>query len=216
MRLKNIFFVFFLICAVVLAVCAQAETLTDADIIELTKAGLGVDLIVAKINSTNSRFDISAKSLVELKQAQVENEVIAAMLEKAKGQPEISAPKAVETSAAAERKSLTPAEMLRSARTVAIHKTSLYPSPKALERELMKRSDWQKLDLSITEERANADLEIDISFVHFSIITHRYLYSVFDRRSGFVIAAGETTSWGSLPANLARHISVQLEKIATK
>jgi len=46
-----------------------------------------------------------------------------------------------------------------------------------------------------------------------SWITHRYVYRIYDRRSGAVIAAGETTSWGSLAENLARHIGKDMEKI---
>jgi hypothetical protein len=38
-------------------------------------------------------------------------------------------------------------------------------------------------------------------------LTHRYDFKIYDRKSGTVVAAGETTSYGNLVENLARHIS---------
>ncbi|HUR99745.1 MAG TPA: hypothetical protein VMZ26_16885, partial [Pyrinomonadaceae bacterium] len=55
-----------------------------------------------------------------------------------------------------------------------------------------------------------ADIFVDIGFVSGSLLTHRYVYRIYDRRSGAVISAGETTSWGSLAENLARHIAKSL------
>jgi len=46
-----------------------------------------------------------------------------------------------------------------------------------------------------------------------SLVTHRYVFRIYDRRTGAVIAAGETTSWGSLAENLARHIAKSLTAI---
>ena len=40
------------------------------------------------------------------------------------------------------------------------------------------------------------------------------IYRIYDRRSGVVRAAVETTLWGSLAENLARHISKSLDGIA--
>jgi hypothetical protein len=100
--------------------------------------------------------------------------------------------------------------MMTSAKTIAFGKSSLQPSRQALEKELLKRKDFQQLHLTIERYKDSADLFVDIGFVSGSWITHRYVYRVYDRRSGAVVAAGETTSWGSLAENLARHIAKSL------
>ena len=111
---------------------------------------------------------------------------------------------------------LAPKEALLSAKTIAIEKSSLHPSRQALEKELLKRQDWQKLNLNIVRYKEGADLFIEIGFVPLSVITHRYVFRVYDNKSGTVITAGETTSWGSLAENLARNISKSLSAVLIK
>jgi len=106
-----------------------------------------------------------------------------------------------------------PADALRSAKTVHIEKSTLNPSRQALEKELLKRKDWQKLNLNIVRYKEGADLRVEIGFVPLSLITHRYVFRIDDNRSGTVIAAGETTSWGSLAKNLARNICRKLNGV---
>lgn len=193
---------------------AQTEVLTNADIIEMAQANLGKELIIKKINNTGNNFDTSAKALVELKKAAVDDEIIALILEKAKVQPPKSAINSNSgNSPNTEKKSLTPAEILRAARTITLLKDSLHPSRQALEKELLQRSEWKKINLVITQDTNNSDLSVRIGFVHGSILTHRYVFRVYDTRSGIVIAAGETTSWGSLAENLARNIARELKKV---
>lgn len=67
--------------------------------------------------------------------------------------------------------------------------------------------------IAIDRYKDNADLYVEIGFISGSWITHRYVFRVYDRRTGAVIAAGETASWGSLAENLARHIAKSLNKI---
>ncbi len=61
------------------AAFAQGEVLDNADIVNLTEAGLPAEVIVAKIESTATVFDTSAEKLVALVQAGVHAEVLAAM-----------------------------------------------------------------------------------------------------------------------------------------
>ena len=103
-----------------------------------------------------------------------------------------------------------PKEAVTGAKTIAFGKSSLQPSRQALEKELLRRKDFQQLNLTILRYKEAADLFVDIGFVAGSWITHRYVYRVYDRRTGVVITAGETTSWGSLAENLARHIAKSL------
>jgi hypothetical protein len=208
-----------------LAAFAQSETLTNTEIVEMTRAGLGTAIIVQKIASSDANFNISAKALIELKKAGVQDEVIQALIEKNRATPvnvasgqtqtfsESQPSPTIENKVLYENKAVTPAEALRSAKTIALVKSSLHPSRQALEKELMKRGDWKKMNLTLVRYKESADLYIEIGYVSLSWLTHRYVFRVYDRRSGAVIAAGETTSWGSLAGNLAREISRKLNSI---
>lgn len=220
--------ILFLLAAVLvcfLSASAQTEVLTNSEVIEMVRAGLGTDVIVKKISSSGSAFDVSVKALVEMKKAGVSDEVIGVVMEKGK----TAAPAAKQT--AGDPKSYsenmpeadskpsptaipTGKDALLSARTISFEKSSINPSRQALEKELLKRKDWQQLNLTILRYKESADLYGEIGFVTGSLITHRYVYRIYDRRSGIVIAAGETTSWGSLAENLARHISKNLTALA--
>ncbi len=207
---------------------AQAETLSNNEIILMTKAGLSKDLIARKIKDSSGRYDTTAQSLIELKKAGVADEVIALMLDKKGETGEKISPAtnnrtieniAAETgtpsieSKASAHIVLEAGDALRAAKTIAITKSSLNPSRQALEKELLKREDWQRLNLNIVRYKQDADLYIEIGFVPLSIITHRYVFRVYDGKSGTVIVAGETTSWSSLAENLSREISKKLNKI---
>lgn len=61
------------------AAFAQGEVLDNGDIVNLTEAGLPAEVIVAKIESTATAFDTSAKKLVALVRAGVHADVLAAM-----------------------------------------------------------------------------------------------------------------------------------------
>ncbi|MDQ6788755.1 MAG: hypothetical protein M3033_18280 [Acidobacteriota bacterium] len=242
--MKSVLTLVFISICLTASVFAQAETLTNSEIILMTKAGLSRDLIVRKIKESGGRYDTTTQALIELKKAGVADEVIALMLDAKTTNADKTA--AANKSQAANAGNLTveinnqtaqpapaysesqtpsveskadahvviePKEALRAAKTVAITKSSLNPSRQALEKELLKRKEWRQLDLNIVRYKQDADLYIEIGFVPLSIITHRYVFRVYDGKSGTVIAAGETTSWGSLAENLARHISKELVKV---
>jgi tetratricopeptide (TPR) repeat protein len=59
----------------------EANTLTNASIIELTKSKLSKGIIIQKIRTSKCRFDTSSKALVALKNAGVNEEVITQMME---------------------------------------------------------------------------------------------------------------------------------------
>ena len=227
MKLNLIFIILFLSFAAL----AQAEILTNSQVIELSKAGLSSRVILNKIEKSRVDFDISTSSLIELKKSGVADEIIAAMVEKAEANKTYTgSSNTVTTSNSTDStpvkvisetpliqpsgKILPPKEALRTAKTIAFQKSSLQPSRQALEKELLKRKDFQSLNLTIERYKETADLYVEIGYVSLSWLTHRYVYRIYDRRSGAVMAAGETTSWGNLAENLARHISKSLAKIA--
>lgn len=225
MKLISSFRILFLLFALGTTMIVTAQTtlsntteiLTNEDVAAMTQAQLAETLIVEKIKDSKSAFDVSVKGLVNLKKAGVSDAVIAAMMNKSRAlrekltadttaafsdsSPVIeSVPTVIEKSA----------DALRLAKTVAIEKSTLNPSRQALEKELLKRREWRELNLNIVRYKDGADLRVEIGFVPLSLLTHRYVYRVYDNRSGTVIVAGETTSWGSLAKNLAREISKKL------
>lgn len=62
----------------------QAQTvateLTNKDVLEMVKAGLATEIVVAKIKASPGKFDTSAATLAELKSANVPDSVIIAMV----------------------------------------------------------------------------------------------------------------------------------------
>lgn len=77
----------------VLFVCQAAfgqdatEQVTNKTIIDLYKAGLGKEVLISKIKSSNCSFDVSTDGLITLKKANIPDEVIAAMLSKPTAAP---------------------------------------------------------------------------------------------------------------------------------
>ena len=68
-----------------LSVLAQTEMLTNTDVISLVKAGLSNTIIVNKIRSSKTNFDLSVDGLIALKQAGVTDDVVGAMFESKNG-----------------------------------------------------------------------------------------------------------------------------------
>jgi S1-C subfamily serine protease len=66
----------------------QTQSLTNADVVALVKAGLSVDIVVAKIQSSPANFDTSPAALQELKAANIPDPVILAMIQAASRKPE--------------------------------------------------------------------------------------------------------------------------------
>lgn len=66
-----------------LGIRAQDSGITNARVIEMTKLGLGDDIIIARIKTGNCQFALSDNDLAQLKKANVSDKVVAAMLEPA-------------------------------------------------------------------------------------------------------------------------------------
>lgn len=220
MKMRCLYLIF---CGLLLCVSvanAQSEILTNAEIIRLVEAGLSPQFIVKKLNQAEPRFDLSTAAVIDLKKRGLPEEVILAMMERQAGAgPVGTGPGYSDSVPAVDVADTQPPtlksakEMLSLARTIALVKSSAQPSRQALEKELMKRQDFLATKLTITRYKDKADLYVEIGYVSLSWLTHRYVYRIFDRRTGTVMAAGETTSWGSLAENLARHISKSLVHI---
>lgn len=196
----------------------QAETLNNIQVIEMVRAGLSDDVVLRKIGSSDPKFDITAAALIELKKNQISDALISAMIDR---QESTGSGQAARTGFSESGTDSNQAgvvtdkiEIIRSARTIALVKSSAHPSRQGLEKELLKRPDFRATGLTIVRYKDKADLYVEIGYVSLSWLTHRYVYRIFDRRTGVVLAAGETTSWGSLAGNLARKIATSLKAAA--
>lgn len=67
------------------AVNAQDEVMSNDEVISLTKAGLAGSVIIGKIRTSKSNFDMSTDALIKLKQSGVPDDVVGAMLEAKSG-----------------------------------------------------------------------------------------------------------------------------------
>jgi hypothetical protein len=61
------------------------ETMTNDEVISLSKAGLNPSLIIGKIRTSKTNFNLSTDSLIALKKAGVSDDIVAAMLEAKSG-----------------------------------------------------------------------------------------------------------------------------------
>jgi len=67
-------------CALFFASPLAAETLNNATVVQLVKAGIGNEAVIAKIKATDGKYDLSTDDLIALKNDGVSGEVIAAMI----------------------------------------------------------------------------------------------------------------------------------------
>ena len=81
MRIRCLIASFILVAALGTLSPARAEAVTIRDVIELTKAGLSDDIIVALIDADRTMFTLDAKVVLQLREAGVSERVILAMLE---------------------------------------------------------------------------------------------------------------------------------------
>ena len=75
-----------LLCALVFAASVAAqEVLTNDSVIQMVKGGLPEAVVIAKIKSTPSKFDLKTDSLVNLKKAGVTDKILEAMVSAGSG-----------------------------------------------------------------------------------------------------------------------------------
>ena len=81
------------------SVASNARSLSNADIYEMSSAGLPAEVLIAKIKSSACAFDTAPTSLKNLKASGVPDKVILAMIEAPVGQPRTAAPVAAPVAA---------------------------------------------------------------------------------------------------------------------
>lgn len=86
-RKLSIFAMCLSLVMVMSAAAVAQETMTNDEVISLTKAGLSSSIIIGKIKTSTTNFDLSTDSLIKLKQSGVGDDIVGAMLEAKSGRP---------------------------------------------------------------------------------------------------------------------------------
>jgi hypothetical protein len=87
----------------------------------------------------------------------------------------------------------SPAEVLRSARTVFVRSRSVYFKPSTLENSLLQYDEFTGWGMSITRNEADADLVVEVGR---KIFTTSFVFSVIDPKTRRVVASGRVNSIG--------------------
>lgn len=77
------------------AAVPAVKALTIDDVIKLSKAGLGDDVIIGKLKKSGQAFDLTPDQMIQLKKAGVSDKVVQVMLDPTKGDPAPPAPAVV-------------------------------------------------------------------------------------------------------------------------
>jgi hypothetical protein len=82
MKVKQLIKIVFFLIPLLVNSQNNSEVINNATIIKLTKSKLPENIIIKKINMSNSTFDISTDAIIKLKENNVSDEVINKMIEK--------------------------------------------------------------------------------------------------------------------------------------
>jgi hypothetical protein len=88
------------------------DAMTNRDVIELVKAGVGCEVIVGMIRRARANFDLSTGAIVQLKAAGVSDDVLAAMLNPAATETSPNGPASTQADVTAAPQSPSPASAL--------------------------------------------------------------------------------------------------------
>jgi hypothetical protein len=93
---------------IVMVMLAADEVLTNDSVIQLLKAGIDEDLIIAKIRDGQRNFDLSVQGMVALKEGGVSDRLLRIMMDPSKATTEAKTAPAPKVSASSERTSAPP------------------------------------------------------------------------------------------------------------
>jgi hypothetical protein len=101
-------------------------------------------------------------------------------------------------------------DLLRSARSVFIHSSTVYLRSETLENALRGKAEFQSFDIAIVKDRKAADLVIHLNR---PLFTFDFTYSVTHRQSSKLVASGKVTAFdgnGAAP-KIAKELIKQLQ-----
>jgi hypothetical protein len=92
-----------------------------------------------------------------------------------------------------EREYQNPGETLRAARVLFVRSRSGFFNREAFEKEILQRSEKQKLELAITRDESRADLIVEVYRKRFST---RFVFSVIEPRTKQLLTSDKSSSLG--------------------
>lgn len=102
-------------------------------------------------------------------------------------------------------------ELLSRDKVIFIESGTYFVKKEEIEKGLLKRKEFEKWGLQITQLRNEADLVLLVKRAAFQ---NNFPYTVTDRRTGTVVLAGEVNSLGgTVPGKIAGEIVEKLKKV---
>ncbi|HEU4636405.1 MAG TPA: trypsin-like peptidase domain-containing protein [Edaphobacter sp.] len=99
-----------------------------------------------------------------------------------------------------------PSQILKNAKTIAIHSKTSFLTVDTLDRALVRQKDWEKLGLTIVQDPRVADLLIEIDR---PLFTYVHTFVIVDKRTSIVLGSGKVTAFDGTIAStgLAKDIA---------
>ena len=144
-------------------------TLTNDDVVKMVRAQLATDIILTTIETSNAKFDVTPAGLIALKEAGVPDQIVQAMQAKMRASPRAATPDA-STGNAPEKSELLatakePAFILRNFKTMFVDASGAsYFGNAQMKAALWKNKDFRSLNISIVDDRAVADVVLDVDY----------------------------------------------------
>jgi len=102
-------------------------------------------------------------------------------------------------------------ELLSKDKVFFVESGTFYVKKEEIEKGLLKRKEFEKWGLQVTQSRNDADLVLLVKRAAFQ---NNFPYTVTDRRTGIVVLGGEVNSFGgTVPGKVASQIMEKLKKV---
>jgi hypothetical protein len=195
---------------------AQAPSLTNADVIAMSRAGLAPSVIVHSMEGSSVAFDTSPSALIALRQAGVADGVIARMLhltrERAKGTTTTGVTRIAPERSDRLAQSKDPATLLRGFRTMLVraHRAGFFASGD-LKAALGRNGDFRALNITLVDDPAVADVVLDVDYT----FAWEFPFTLAHQNTSVVLASGKGVGPLSGPAG-AEDVARQLTEILKK
>jgi len=199
---------------------AKSADLTNADVIEMTRAGISPPAIVAKISTSPCRFDTSVEALEDLRASGVETPVLSAMMKCRSGG--LAEGIRVWIGANQERVSES-SHVAAAAKDVGgtvkgVAGTAHADSQMHSEYADTVRAFAEKCPaVIVTEERAHADYSIAVERYHAGhLLSQRNGFTVFRERDGALVLSDKTTWLKNAATDICRAITADASRTETR
>ena len=183
---------------------AQTPPLTNDDVVKMVKAQLALGVIVTTIDSSELNFDLTPGGLISLKQSGVPDALIQLMQTKMRERKVGTGPDGVSRSAPEKSDVLATSKdrefILRNFKTMmVVASRAKYFGSDDLKGALGGNQDFQKLDVSMVDDRAVADTILDVDYT----FAWDYPFTLKHQNTSILLVSGKGSGPFSGPAGAA-------------